>query len=219
MKYVILHYTPLTERRTHMVQQMEQHGIVDYDWVLQFDREHLTAAEYRRFQPGSITPSEISLFMKHVLAMERFCQAVDSLDREDEWMCVFEDDACLSDQFHDLQATVLATAPADADIVFGGGCLDLHAPHSLRPHEVKGFYAPYLYETVGSRGTGMYLIRRSACRKFLRLFWNGPLVQHPIDHWFNHVHSVGGLRYFWTEPVMVEQGTAIGRFPTSILRR
>jgi GR25 family glycosyltransferase involved in LPS biosynthesis len=219
MKYMILHYTPLTDRRTHMVQQMERQGIVDYEWVLPFDREHLTNAEYRRFQPQSIVPSEISLFMKHISAMERFCQAVDSFDHEDEWMCVFEDDACLSDQFHEMRDVVLATVPADADVVFGGGCLNLHAPHSLRPHEVRGFLPPYLYETVGSRGAAMYLIRRSACRKFLRLFWNGPLVHQPIDHWFNHVHTLGGLRYFWTEPVMAEQGTMTGLFPTSMFGR
>ena len=41
MKVFVVHYSKLTERKQHMLNQFEQQGIKDYEFVEKFNKEEL----------------------------------------------------------------------------------------------------------------------------------------------------------------------------------
>lgn len=88
MKVYITHYTPLRERKHHIIQSLNAAGITDYEFIETYDRERLTYYDIKNF--SDIKLSEISLFMKHVEVFRK---------QTDDIIVVLEDDALLVNGF------------------------------------------------------------------------------------------------------------------------
>jgi glycosyl transferase family 25 len=197
MKFFITHYTPLVDRKTNIVTQLEKHGITNYEIIEVYDREKLNKTELDKF--SQIKLSEISLFLKHIEVFNK-CS--------DDIVVVFEDDAVLVDDFMDKLLQYLDELNKYSwDVLFSGGCCDLHINSVVNKH---------IYESNGSRGLCMYVLNKGVCSKLKNIFEKEILIIKPIDHWFNYIKEKYRLKYYWSEPELVIQGSEIGLFKSVI---
>ena len=198
MKFVITHYTKLTERYVHIVNQMKTAGITDYEIIKTHDRDDLTHNEIIKF--SKITNSEISLFLKHI---EIFKTAP-----EDEIIVVFEDDAILCENFmNKMNLCISQLEQVEWDVLFSGECCNLH----YKPESGKN-----IKKSIGSRGTCMYILNTGVGKKLYNIFNSQPVISNQIDWWFNKIMVDNKLQYYWSEPTLVSQGSD-GLFKTAIV--
>jgi hypothetical protein len=199
IKYYVMHYNPLVERKAHIIKQLESVGIKEYEFILTKDREVLTENELKKF--SGITSSEASLLLKNVEVFKS-----DGLDNQ--MVVVFEDDAVFCHNFIErLNICLLQLKTEEWDVLFSGGCCDLHC--STDPGKMVKLMNR-------SRGACMYVLNFGVGKRLYEIFNSKKVITAPIDWWFNHIQSEYGLRYFWSEPVLAEQGSSTGLFNSSL---
>ena len=197
MKFFITHYTKLNDRYNHIVNQMKNVGIEDYEIIKSHNRDDLTENELSKF--SKISSSEISLFLKHV---EIFKTAP-----EDEIIVVFEDDAILCENFMDKMHLYLSQLEnVKWDALFPGECCNLHDVPEPNTNIKK---------SNGSRGTCMYILNVGVGKQLYDIFNKQSIISRPIDWWFNGIINEYGMHYYWSEPTLVSQGSEL-LFKTSI---
>ena len=197
MKFFIPHYTPLKERKLYITQQMQQAGIYDFEFIESFDREQLSNEDIHKF--ANMNMAEISLFIKNG---EIFRQEIDDI------IVVIEDDAILIPDFKIyLEKCLTELSEQKWDIAFTGGCCNLHTNKTSNK---------LMYESRGSRGTCMYIMNRGVCKKMNQILNSETQIKLPIDHWFNYIHTKYHLKYYWSEPELVRQGSELGIFKSAI---
>ena len=202
MRFFVTHYTPLTNRRKHIIRQLNSASIKECTFILSKDREDLTEEEINKFE--TISLSERSLFLKHV--------EVFKIAPENELVVVFEDDAVLRKDFLNcLQSCLSDLENEEWDVLFCGECVNLHGI----PEPGKS-----VCKTDGSRGACMYVLNVGVAKRLYDIFQNQPVVPNQIDWWFNNMEKNTGnkLRYFLSEPTLVLQGSEIGLFSSAIDR-
>jgi GR25 family glycosyltransferase involved in LPS biosynthesis len=199
MKFFITHYTPLVDRKQHIIRSLHNANIDDFKIVDVYDKESLTKLDTDKF--SEIKLSEISLFLKHVDIYKKHV---------DDVVVVLEDDAVLVDDFKeklDYYLDAIKRSGSEWDILFTGECCNLHAVNN----EKQIFHKlPY------SRGTCMYVMNKGVCAKLNNIFDNEQLITKSIDHWFNYIIPKYNLNAYWTEPTLVFQGSEIGYFKSAI---
>ena len=218
----ITHYTPLISRKANIIKQMLEHNISEsiYKFIEIYDREDLIPS----INNNTTTPttkllssfvgiklSEISLFIKHI---EIFKQCSSS----SKYIVVLEDDAILVNNFSQHLITyinkleMLTESHIDWDIAFTGECCNLHINHTTKNN--------IFYKSNTSRGTCMYILNIGICNKLLNIFneetSNNNTINKPIDHWFNQIQSKYNLKYLWSEPTLVSQGSETKLFTSSL---
>jgi len=200
MKFFVIHYTPLVERRVHIVKELDKAGIKDYTFILSKDRERLTQEDVSKF--ANISPSETSLFCKHVEVFK----AASGLD--DDMAVVLEDDSVLCDDFlKNLDKCLTQLKTEQWDILFAGECCGLHC--QVDKHEL-------VKRTTKSRGTGLYVLNVGAGKRIYEIFTRQMKILMTVDHWFNQINPIFKLNYFWSEPTLVKQGSELNLFKSSL---
>jgi GR25 family glycosyltransferase involved in LPS biosynthesis len=162
----------------------------------------LTEEDINKFE--NISLSELSLFLKHV---EIFKTVPD-----DEMVVVFEDDAVLHKKFINcLQSCLSDLENEEWDVLFCGECVNLHS----NPE-----YGKRVCKSDGSRGPCMYVLNAGVAKRLYDIFLNQSKIRDQIDWWFNNIEKNTGnkLRYYWSEPTLVLQGSEIGMFSSAIDR-
>ena len=200
MKIYITHYTPLTIRKENIIKQLNMYNIENYEFIEQYDRENLTESDIRKF--SNIKLSEISLFLKHI---EIFKKEVDN----NEIIIVLEDDAIFVDNFKEKLNIYIQELEKinDWDVIFSADCCNLH---------IQSVKEKLFYKSNGSRGACMYILNVGVCKKILNIIDIETSINKPIDHWFNLIQHKYNLKYYWSEPVLVKQGSEIGIFNSAI---
>jgi GR25 family glycosyltransferase involved in LPS biosynthesis len=200
MKLYITHYTPLVERKQHLLKQLAFAGITDYEFIEIYDREQLTHQDITKF--SNIRISEASLFLKHY---EIFKKNVDATDI----IVVLEDDAILVENFKEHLANYLKILSTKKwDVAFTGECCNIHAKNIVQDQ--------FFYESNSSRGTCMYIVNSGVCQKLYNIFNQEPRITLAIDHWFNKIGTKYELKYLYSEPTLVYQGSELGLYKSTI---
>jgi glycosyl transferase family 25 len=202
MKVYVVHYTPLVERKVHILKELAKHNITDYEFIEIYDRDHLQPSDIAKF--SKINMAEKSIFLKHIEVFKR------NIENHDDIIIVLEDDSVLISQFtSDLKYCLYKLSKEKTwDITFAGESFNLHAP-DRKPYQM-------IYESSTSRGSGMVIINAGCCKKLYNIFLNEENISLPIDHWFNYLQPKYNLKFYWTEPTLAIQGSEIGLFKTSI---
>jgi len=198
MKYFVVHYTPLVERKKNIIKNMRDAGIDEYEFIETKDREVLTPEELGKFK--NITISEVSLFLKQV--------EIFKTDTVDEMIVAFEDDAIFCADFQRKLDECLSQLQNERwDVLFSGECCNLHC--DVEPGRL-------VKKTGMSRGCCMYVLNIGVGKRLYEIFENQATITDPVDWWFNRIQSIHGLRYFWSEPTLVSQGSDTGLFQSSL---
>jgi GR25 family glycosyltransferase involved in LPS biosynthesis len=146
-----------------------------------------------------ITMPEISLFLKHIEIFKK---------KDNDIVVILEDDAIFVDKFEEkLTNYVDYLRNYDWDILFCGECCNLHK---------KSISDKIFYESDSSRGTCMYVLNKGVSAKINNILNLEIFLNKPIDHWFNLIKSKYNLKYLWSEPTLVYQGSETGIFRSFI---
>ncbi len=201
----LINVRSFTERYAHASAQLARFGL-NAEPVHEWDAEDLTAAvESEYFNPGDLSPGQKSCGMKHVVALQRI------VERGERYALVLEDDIVLADDFAKGLAAALAEAPQNPQprVIFIGCGGNFYTPRSLRKPGQR------LYPSTRGRFADSYIIGHDAAR--LRLEW---IARHrmskPIDNQFEEIDRATGITMLWLEDPVVEQGSKLGIFDTTL---
>lgn len=194
------------EREASIREQMEEMGI-EFEFYLDHDVPDLTANEIARFSP-TLTKTSMSVCLKHFGVME------ETIKRGYSRILVFEDDVLLEKNFKKVMKKIVAEQSLlpPAHVIYLSNACHKYIPRSRRK---KG---QHLYESDHSRAADAYLITDETCRR--RLVWlKGKVTELPIDHLFNKMDWESGVKIYWAEDPIVEQGSMNGKFNSHLPSR
>ena len=218
VKAYVIHYTPLTERKAFLKEQLKDEG-VEHTFIEEFDKKDLSEGDLRRFDLQQVRLSMCSNIMKHLLAYQQIYFSLYPYN------LILEDDAVLSDDFLAQLHRGLDQLPDDFDMLFIGDGLQMHISPEMR---VQGQYV-YKKSTESSRWgkgpggagatrcTDSYIVSKKCAR--LLTTYVARLPMHAInansDLWLNDVIRRFQLKIYWLEPTIVSQGTQNGTYSSS----
>jgi glycosyl transferase family 25 len=201
----LINVRSFTDRLAHTSAELARFGL-SAEPVHEWDATDLTAeVESRFFNPGELSPGQKSCGLKHVAALQRIVAS------GERYALVLEDDVVLSDHFAEGVAAALSEAARhpQLQVIFIGCGGNFYTPRSLRKPGQR------LYPAHRGRFADSYIIGQDAAR--LRLDWIGRhRISLPIDNQFEVIDRETGITMLWLEEPVVEQGSKLGLFTTTL---
>jgi glycosyl transferase family 25 len=202
----VIHVRSFTERAAHIKAELARFEI-PFEFIDQHDPDTMDPELKRRYMAAdySLPLRKFSCSMKHFEAHRRI--AAEGWRRA----LVLEDDVILSGRFHEELSLILAEAES------------FDFPHSIQLGCANNMYVPAsrlrpgrrLYDAREVRANEAYLIGADTAHR--RVQWlERNRLSRPTDHTFSQIDEELGIRIFWTEPSIVEQGSMTGLFPTAL---
>lgn len=222
MKYYIIHYDKLKERKKALKKQLKRERI-KAEWFIQKEKEPYTKEEINRyyernnkkwkekakFMEANIIPrplaiSEISLTINHFKILDKIA------GRKDEKALIFEDDVILERGFKEKVARFLKLAKEyDWDILFLDWC-------NTKPPATKRFKIVKSRKDKDSWGTAAFLIKKKVAKKIVKEFNKFSFC---IDEEIKYLAKKLGLKIIWVNPPITRQGSVYGNFESTLLER
>lgn len=223
MKIFVLHYSKLTRRKQHILEQFKRHGIADYEFIEKFDKDLITGNECPEFSKDYVANrrAELSLHLKHLYLYRLM------LSENYEEVLVLEDDVILSDNFMKKLTEYMTQMPKDYDMLFIGNGCNLHIPRNQLVAN-QYIYAKCLHETAwggngAARCTDSYIIHQRCAKKLCDYVADAGAalvetkkINLPVDWWLNEAARDLVLKVYWAEPTIISQGSQNGMFSRSI---
>ena len=126
----VIHYTPLKERKYFQLEQLNKLSLQDNIFIEKYDKENLQAEDLIKFNKKKLKLGTISLFRKHIYAMELIQKS------NFKYNLVLEDDAILDKDFVSKLTRGLKQLPDDYDMLFLGNGCKLHIESSkIKPDQ------------------------------------------------------------------------------------
>uniref|UniRef100_A0A6C0EQH4 Glycosyl transferase family 25 domain-containing protein n=1 Tax=viral metagenome TaxID=1070528 RepID=A0A6C0EQH4_9ZZZZ len=212
MKIFVLHYSKLTDRKRHILEQFKIHNITDYEFIEKYDKSELTENDKKLFEENYNT-SMVSLMLKHFWVYSEISEKYDSA-------LILEDDVLLADNFMDKLNNYINQLPEDFDMLFIGNGCNLHIESNvIIPN--KNIYEKCLYPTHwggdgGTRCTDSYIVSKKGAKQICEYLNNlNYKINQPSDWWLNRALRDTNCKVYWAEPTIVTQGTETGLFQSS----
>jgi GR25 family glycosyltransferase involved in LPS biosynthesis len=213
----VIHYTPLTDRKQHMLTQLSDHGL-QAEFITQFDRENIT--DFTFFDTSKISSRCISNLMKHCEIYRKMIQ--DNIP----YAIVFDDDVCLAKDFNKIMNETLKNLPSTFDICYMGDICGFHIKDinldtnvylkSNQDGHVFTTSGKYEYSMGSSRGPA-YILTNACAHKIMSMFVPGYKISRlGHDHWMTDVAREKNLQVYWSEPTFVCGGSDIETFKSSL---
>ena len=198
------------DRRRHMEAMMQAHGL-HFEYVLEDDKSDLTPDVVGRYFAGDMArvQAATSCAAKHLAAYRRI------VERNLEGALILEDDMLLHRDFNRVMGECLAEVRRrhlDGALCSLEDSLLKFVPRSQRRRGV------HLYPAQRDRLGGAYYCTRGAAMTILAEAERRK-CDRPIDLFHSLLLSQGLIGYYWCHPCIASQGTACGRFCSSIDRR
>lgn len=202
---LIINVKSFVERRRHVEAQLARFGLRG-EFIHEFDADEITADVDRRWFVGDqLNRGQKSCALKHVVVLQRVI--------EHGWQhcLVLEDDVVLADDFPEGVRAALAETrdePRPYVIYLGAGG-NFYTPASQRQPGRR------IYPATKGRFTDSYIIGAQEAALRLARIEAQPMTK-PIDVVFDSVDRAAGIRFLWFEDPVVEQGSKLGVFRTSL---
>lgn len=202
----VIHARKYVERGLHMRAHLAQFGI-PFEIIELFDADQISEADLKRcVSPDSkLSPALVSSVFKHIEALRRM--VANGVQRA----LIFEDDVVLHPQFNEHLNRFLDEADR------------FDHPHSIQIGCANNMFVPkrllqpgqHLYPADQVRAADSFIINHEAAR--LRLAWleRNKFFQ-PADHLYNRTDREMGIRFYWSDPTIVEQGSMNGMFQSTL---
>lgn len=201
----LINVRSFTDRLAHTNAELARFGL-SAEPVHEWDATDLTTeVESRFYNSNALSPGQKSCGLKHVTALQRI------VARGERYALVLEDDVVLSEGFAEGLAVTLAEAARhpQPQVIFIGCGGNFYTPRSQRKPGQR------LYPARRGRFADSYIIGHDAAR--LRLDWIGKYrMSIPIDNQFEVIDREAGITMLWLEDPVVEQGSKLGLFTTTL---
>ena len=202
---LIINVKSFEERRRHVEAQLARFGLRG-EFIHDFDADEITPELDRRWFAGDeLNAGQKSCALKHLAVLRRVVA--------ERWQhcLVLEDDVVLADGFPEGVRAALAETRTEAHpyVVYLGAGGNFYTPASQRQPGRR------IYPAQKGRFTDSYLIgEREAQLRFTEI-QKTPMAK-PIDVVFDTVDRATGIRFLWLEDPVVEQGSKLGVFRTTL---
>jgi len=204
---LIVNAKHFVERRRHVEAQLARFGLRG-EFIHEHDADEIDAELDRRFfTGGELNRGQKSCALKHVEALQRIAGH--------GWQrcLVLEDDVVLADGFIEgVEAALAETRDLPHPfVVYIGAGGNFYTPASERRPGRR------VYEAGKGRFADSYIAGAEEARLRLALIRERPMHK-PIDVTFETIDRQAGIRFLWLEDPVVEQGSKLGLFRTSLER-
>ena len=202
---LIINVKSFVERRRHVEGQLDRFGLRG-EFIHDFDAEEITDELDRRwFAGGELNRGQKSCALKHLAVLRRV--------RDQGWQhcLVLEDDVVLKEDFPEGVRAALAETRGEARpyVIYLGAGGNFYTPASRRRPGQR------IYPATKGRFTDSYLIGSQEAALRLARIEAQPMTK-PIDVVFDESDRAAGIRFLWLEDPVVEQGSKLGVFRTSL---
>jgi glycosyl transferase family 25 len=202
---LVINVKAFVERRRHVEAQLARVGLTgrfvhDFDAgeiPVELDRRHFTGSE--------LNAGQKSCALKHI-------EALRMIVRHGWQRClVLEDDVVLAADFSAGLQAALGEAQSEPHphVIYLGAGGNFYTPASQRRPGRR------LYEAAKGRFADSYVIGADAAQQRLAALDAAPIAK-PIDVAFEAIDRAAGIRFLWLEPPVVEQGSKLGLFRTTL---
>jgi glycosyl transferase family 25 len=202
---LVINVRSFVERRRHVEAQLARFGLRG-EFIHEFDAGDITPDLDRRWFAGeALNRGQKSCALKHVAVLKRI------VDRGWQHCLVLEDDVVLADGFVEgVRAALEETRgqPRPYVIYLGAGG-NFYTPASQRRSGQR------IYPATKGRFTDSYIIGAQEAALRLAHIEAQPMTK-PIDVTFDTVDREAGIAFLWLEDPVVEQGSKLGVFRTSL---
>ena len=202
---LVINVKRFVERRRHVEKQLARFDLRGA-FIHDFDAEEISEELDRRwFAGGELNRGQKSCALKHIVALRRV------VERGWQHCLVLEDDAVLADGFPEGVRAALAETrdqPHPYVIYLGAGG-NFYTPASQRKPGRR------IYPATKGRFADSYIIGAQEAAARLSRIETRPMTK-PIDVVFDTVDRAAGIRFLWLEEPVVEQGSKLGVFRTSL---
>ena len=202
----VIHARKYVERSVYMRAHLAQFGI-PYEIIEPFDADQITEVERARWvsRDSTLSPALVSSVFKHIEALRRMVAG--NISRA----LIFEDDVVLHPQFNEHLNRFLDEADRfDHPYSVQIGCANnMFVPaRLLKPGQ-------HLYPADQVRAADSFIINQSAARRRLEWLERNKFFE-PADHLYNRTDREMGIRFYWSDPTIVEQGSMNGMFQSTL---
>lgn len=211
MKTFIIHYLKLVNRKQHILTQLANQNISNYEFI-EIDRDSLPQENLQIFEQG-YNKAQIAICLSHFYAYKSIAEKCD-------FGLILEDDVILSPMFsHNLQVYI-QNLPNDFDMLFIGNGCNLHIPW-WKKKRGKFIYKKFHKSTCwggqgATRCADSYIVSNAFAKRFLHEINNyNSKINLPIDLFLNILLKQMNANIYWAEPTIVTQGSQNGMFMQS----
>lgn len=194
-KVFIIHYEPLTDRKKYIDSIINSLGI-PYEFIINNEKTdsliNENIVEYYTFNenilPRRLGLGELSVSISHLNVYKRI------LKENLNYSLILEDDAILCENFIDY-INLLFEEVDDYDFIFLSSCCNLNTTKNTNK---------FLYESNLSRCATGYIVSNKKLKEVLEI---SPTISTPIDAHLNHIKPLINLKFAWSEPTIITQGS------------
>lgn len=202
---LVINVRSFVERRQHVEAQLARFGLRG-EFVHEFDADDITPEVDRRwFGGGELNRGQKSCALKHVAVLQRVV--------EHGWQhcLVLEDDVVLADDFTEGVRAALEETGEERHpyVIYLGAGGNFYTPASQRQPGRR------IYPAAKGRFTDSYIIGNQEAALRLARIEAQPMTK-PIDVTFDTVDREAGIAFLWLEDPVVEQGSKLGVFRTTL---
>ncbi|HQR19352.1 MAG TPA: glycosyltransferase family 25 protein [Burkholderiaceae bacterium] len=202
---LIINVKAFVERRRHVEAQLARFNLAG-EFIHDFDADEITPElDHRWFAGTELNRGQKSCALKHIDVLKRVAAH--------GWQhcLVLEDDVVLADGFTEGVRAALDETRREPRpyVIFIGAGGNFYTPASQREPGRR------IYPAAKGRFTDSYIIGAQEAALRLARIEAQPMAK-PIDVVFDTVDREAGIRCLWLEDPVVEQGSKLGVFRTSL---
>lgn len=223
LQVYVLHCKTLTDRRIHIEKILKSLEIEESTWIVDHDANELKDDIKNEYHVNDIkeafnrtvkiwssghptrplTDAEISLAIKHTIAMKSIAEG------KDEYALILEDDCLFCDNFSASFKEYMTKTPDDWDVIHVGNGYGM-SPETFS--SVHGGIA-YRMKHPASRCAEAILVKKEAAVKIsktMKPFYLAADWELGYQYWLHN------LNVYWWEPSLITQGSHSGAFKSSL---
>jgi GR25 family glycosyltransferase involved in LPS biosynthesis len=196
-KIYICNWKKLSDRKDRLISHLRDHGIQDYEWVDNYDKDNWNLEEIVKDYPRIFDATEEGRYLKYseISLLLKHCWILKDAYHKYDTIMVLEDDVVLVNDFVNRFNLYKKQLPENWDICWVGTCCDLEA------NLIDGLN---VYPASGSRCTHAFIVSQNCIKKVVDDLKN---CFEPADFFYNTLIKKFNLSNWWFEPSLAFQNS------------
>lgn len=192
-KLFIIHFEKLTDRKKYLDAHIENYGFIN-EYILsndEIDQKICELNKYYKYNPSiydrNLSKGEICVSTQHINTY------IKMIDDDIKHALILEDDAIFGNDFLENLQKITKKLPMDFDMCFISECCNLHSTNRDSLINISST----------SRCVSGYIVNSKCISYILSTL----PFQYPIDWHLNFINKNNKLKFYWSEPCIISQGS------------
>lgn len=192
-KLFIIHFEKLIDRKKYLDSQIENYKLIN-EYILsnkEIDQKICQLNKYYKYNLSIydriLSKGEICVSTQHINAYKKIIE--DNI----QYALIIEDDAIFGDNFLENLQKITNELPVNFDMCFISECCNLHVANNYS----------LINKSNTSRCVSGYIVNSKCIPYILSTL----PFQYPIDWHLNFINKNNELKFYWSEPCIIKQGS------------